>query len=679
MKTLSATLLAAQQSAIFQPYIKVEARRRLDGATRLDFTRLYSGDERELPHAAAMAGDGSLIRARLDAYNQLWHQRTPNPSEASDYSQWTDSGIGNVTALAAAAHGAEVCIFFINTSRQVRYIKSSDNGLNWGASASIENAVSSATTGLSACYKASGDIGLFFTDNITLYAVKRTGGIWCGKAGWGETTGALSGVAAYYDEDWGLMVCGVAADGDYKLWSLAYGDGGAIGAGEWSVLNVVDSAPADGLYRYKSCFMDKADAVRCYYVEQFIGHGHEEELYTRIYQTHLAGGAAVNDNRWHEPVPYNQTSEYGLALTHDANYCWLSAPYGVWRAPLNEQMLDLSADVMALKQDNGAFGGKLTVELGNGTGAYNALPEPLGIGCEITLCVGYRTAFGDETGAGQTYKLDGYEYSSSTDGARLVLYASDGWERLSRWRARQQFQWNHVGTERSVGSILAFILARVGINLESVSEDYEHHEHISPHMADAYPHFIINPANRGDSVVRTLLSFVCDSVFLEGDKAFLASPRTDDATLYSYGGAHAVRSARYGRRAADANHVAVIGQQADAAGGGRYTYTPIEIDSFNWDEIALYGDNLLYVDDTNLGSAATVADRGADLLVGLRLGTAGGHIQVAPNCGQQLYDVISVTDARLALAGYRCRVMGLSLTYDRMKAVYEQTLTLGGV
>jgi hypothetical protein len=64
MRTLTAALLAAQRSRSAVPYLKVTAADRIGGIRRLAFSRLYTGSEADSHHAAAMPGDGSLLRAR---------------------------------------------------------------------------------------------------------------------------------------------------------------------------------------------------------------------------------------------------------------------------------------------------------------------------------------------------------------------------------------------------------------------------------------------------------------------------------------------------------------------------------------------------------------------------------------------------------------------------------------
>jgi hypothetical protein len=53
-------------------------------------------------------------------------------------------------------------------------------------------------------------------------------------------------------------------------------------------------------------------------------------------------------------------------------------------------------------------------------------------------------------------------------------------------------------------------------------------------------------------------------------------------------------------------------------------------------------------------------------------------MRVPVNCGQQLYDVIDITDDRAGLSGAKRRVMGLLLSYQSTRGEYEQKLLLGG-
>ena len=71
--------------------------------------------------------------------------------------------------------------------------------------------------------------------------------------------------------DWNLLVTGQDANGNYKVWSLIYGDGGDVPAGVWSSLKELASAPAGGDFEYGPVFLDKPDVYRAFYVEKFSG------------------------------------------------------------------------------------------------------------------------------------------------------------------------------------------------------------------------------------------------------------------------------------------------------------------------------------------------------------------------------------------------------------------------
>lgn len=56
-----------------------------------------------------------------------------------------------------------------------------------------------------------------------------------------------------------------------------------------------------------------------------------------------------------------------------------------------------------------------------------------------------------------------------------------------------------------------------------------------------------------------------------------------------------------------------------------------------------------------------------------------GALLVPVNCGQQLYDVIDVTDARAGLSAAKRRVLGMTLVYRPQRGEYLQRLEIGGV
>jgi hypothetical protein len=665
MRELTATLLATQKRDAAIPYVRVEAVNKVAGAVRLDWERLYSGEEEDYYNVLAIPGDGSLVRARLTSLSdagKLFRQRVAEPGPGSDFSQWTYTSQYNAIAVAAASLGAEVSIFWVKTNREVRRIKSTDYGATWGSPELIDYTPTTSVYGLAAAYKPGGDLAVFFADQATLYVKKYVSGQWQQKSAWDKTTGDLSGAACIYNGDWELLVTGQDADGNYRLWSLVYGDGGEVSAGSWSALKELALAPSGGSFEYRQPFVDRTDICRGNFVEKYTG----TEAYSRPFFSHTVAGSGYAEGLWREPVPFDASSEYGLAMAHDDSYVWLSSPSGVWRAELAERSLDLTADVTAVRQESGAASGSLLVELRNDDGRYAAPGQgdlaALDMGCRLDFSPGYDTPSGNECSVGPAFYIESWEHTSSGGGASLLLHARDGWGALAEWRARQQFRWNKVTDDYSVRDIIAVMLGRVGLKLEVVSA--------SDAVTGFYPDFTVSPGHNGREVIGRLLSFVPDVIFIEGDAAYLVNPQVDDDAIYSYGVDHRIWEGRYLTSALGANRVQVEGD----AGG-----SPILVESLSWDEVGRLGDRFRRVEDSNIGSVDEARQRGEAVLRQVEIQAGGGLVLVPVNCGQQLYDVIEVTDARAGLDAVRKRVSGLVLVYHPRRGEYRQQIRLGPV
>jgi hypothetical protein len=187
-----------------------------------------------------------------------------------------------------------------------------------------------------------------------------------------------------------------------------------------------------------------------------------------------------------------------------------------------------------------------------------------------------------------------------------------------------------------------------------------------------YPDFTIHPNNMGDTVARKLLSFIPDVIFIEGNKAYIVNPSSSDSSAYSYGSSHSIVEGKYRRRGWKLNRILVEGY--DPAGD-----EPVIVDSFSWAEIARLYDRLNQLEDRNIDTVSKAEQRGEAYLRQAEIESANGAIRIPPNCGQQLYDVIDITDSRAGLSEEKKRVMGLTLVYNPRRGEYEQRLSLGAV
>ena len=667
MRQLSGTLSAAQKAASNTPCVTLEAKAKIAGVVRLEWDRLYTGSEDDYFHAMTIPGDGSLVRARItlpgDA-RKLYRQRVSSPGPSSDFTSWTYTNQYNCVVVATASLGAEVSIFWINSSKELRRIKSTDYGATWGSPELLDYSPTTTIKGLAAAYKPNGDLAVFFADWSTLYVKKHVGGSWQAKSAWDKTTGILSGVGVVYDSDWNLLITGQDSDENYKLWSLVYGDGGDVTSGTWSALREMASAPAEGDFEYTSPFLDKPDVYRSFHVEKYAG----TEQYNRPFWSHCVPDTDFVESLWREPVPLNMSVEYGLAIAHHGDYCWLTSPSGVWRAVMAEQSLNLTGDVLSVGLEAHYGGGGLTVELRNDDGRY-ASPgtgtlSVLDRGCQLELGIGYVTTQGNEVSSGPAFWLESWEHTSDRGKACLVLRAESAWRFVQDWRARHQFRWNKDSDEMSIKDILGFILARAGLKLAVKSQ--------SSVVTGYYPDFTIHPGNRGSEIVNELLSFVPDVLFLEGHRAYLVNPQSSDSPVYSYGQGHSIFEGSYRVTAWTINRVQVEG------------FDPVEskaiiVDTFEWEQVERLHDRLVQVEDRNLDTVARAVERGEACLRETEIESVGGMIRIPVNCGQQLYDVVDITDTRAGLSSVNRRVVAIVMTYQPHRGKYEQRLLLGAV
>jgi hypothetical protein len=89
-------------------------------------------------------------------------------------------------------------------------------------------------------------------------------------------------------------------------------------------------------------------------------------------------------------------------------------------------------------------------------------------------------------------------------------------------------------------------------------------------------------------------------------------------------------------------------------------------------------DDLRQAHDRNMTTVALAESRADAMLRQSALGAMSGMITLPVNCGQELYDVVEVTDAGAGLSAARRRVLALAMRYSTGKRpVYEQDVALG--
>jgi hypothetical protein len=662
MRTLSSTLLAAQKDLSSIPFVKVTLTDEIADIVRLRWERLYAGSETDAYHAVVMPADGSLLRLRVDpAGPTLYYQRTAAPDDQSDFSGWTSLGSVTDAGVALTANGSDVLrAYVVSNGSDIKVEGSSNNGASFGST--VTAATLANVVWLTAALKSNGDAVLIYADATTVYAVRRTTGTWGTPAAWSHSANSIDGVTMALFGDFHVAIAGTDTNDNPRLWTAVYGDGVSRAAGTWSVLSNVAEAEDGSDVTFLAPFLAYVDTARLFFVEAYAG----TVSYSQPQWTWFPSGQSFEANAWREPVPFDFSNAFGTAIAGIGSYAWLSTPDGVWRAALATSETELTDDVLELSLETRHTSGGVKIVLRNDDGRYNDLPNGafsvIQHDAQVEVELGFVTTQDEEVSApGLKYWLDSWEHTSAGGEATLVLHASNTWSLIERWRARRQHTWQ--AGDKAISQILSFVVGRAGVELI--------HTGISFVATNHEPDFTIHPGESGLQAVRRLLAMASDSILMSNAIAQLFESEAADTSGYEYGTDHPILHARYESPALDRNRFQVFGDDLLAQ-------------EYDWPGIEDQFDNVRQVFDLTLTTQTNVEDRAAIALRQETLTVSRGELVTPVNCGQDVYDVVSVTDSAAGLSDIDFRVAGIDVRYVRRSRVrrspvYEQRLHLSNV
>jgi hypothetical protein len=662
MKTLTSTLEAAQRSSSGSPYVAAVLADYDGYARRVRPRRVYTGAEEVLQHAAAVAGDGSLIRVRLQTAgtDTLYVSRVASPDAESDFSSWSalTTDISDVAGVAVAVLGSSVWVFCVEADDvSIRVFTSSDNGASFDGGAAVATA-GAAVGSLAACAAADGDILAVWVESGTDVYRARFSSTWGTRTASSQTFHAVSGLALTYLLDWQVVITGQeVTTEEHRVWACRYGDGVNQTINTWGALREVTGAAAASGVSFASPSVGFLSVFRLYFVESYSG----DEAYDRVQWTTLDLSHDFNEEQWREPAAFPYEDPYGLALAVVSGELWLTSPDGVWLSAVpGYAELDVSADVVKASVRVDADGAAVEVDLDNATGSYTAYGVgdlgALQRGGRLRLTPGYRTSAGAEIPTPYAYWVEAVELVT---GARPVLRlrARDGWSLLQRWRARRQFAW--AAGERLISQLLFFLLTRAGLEYGSLDS--------SDALTSLSPAYTVHPGESGVTAVQRLLSLVEDVAFWRGAELTTHLTVDDDTPSYAVGVEHALTQARYRADGPAVNRVRVVG--LDVYG-----------EATDFASSQATGEYIEQVIDINLTDSEDAVDRAVAVLRKAQLEARRDSLTLfGVHCGVELYDVVAVTDAQAGLDAKPSRVLGYEWRYEPSRARYDMTLTLGSV
>jgi len=674
MKTLSATLLAAQKRGDRVPSVTAKAYSYEQGITLKAWTRLYTGSEPDGQHGIAFDGQGSMHRVRVDGAD-IYHQKVVNPDSGSDYSPWTAIASNASGACGIAASGSKVYIFYRTTGNVIWKYYSHDYGASWNNAQLVDWAD---TEGIDAVWEGTGN-------TVVCFAVRTDSGSNMGQVN-AITLDTSTQAATSHQRDlytaqhpittstWGIGATYDAVNTYYPVLVCACEEAAAINGlyrltyenGSWTapfdIITADDSEDAIS-YRYPSCHLPlslkDSESLMAGFNEKYTGSG----AYDLPLESHLVKDGAWTSGLLTEPKPYlNATSTYGFRIASTAEYYWTEYPAGIWRSPREDATeTDFSQDILSLDSVlHERTPGWINLEVDNSQGQY-ATPPPLG--SELVLSIGYLTSAGAENVEHARFWIDQERYTSHGGQSTLTIHGVDQWGLEDFWTARNIIRFNYPDyTPRTLWEIAEHLIARAGIKLwnnPGVSR--------STALTGYYPRLYIRASSGGVAELRRILDRCTDGLVQYGDQVYFRELTSSDPSCYTYGTDHAIIEGQY-QQAVSTTRTQVTGKLADG--------TQVIAQAFDWDALEKGIDHLHLRYDADLDEAAECQKRADSMLRHEGQDGAGRRISIPPNCGQQLFDVVTVNDARCGISGELYRITDIETVYQPPRRQYHQTLTL---
>lgn len=657
MHSLASTLAAHQKQPARTPALTLALSTKRFGSESLRWERWYTGAEGDAPVAAAIAGDGSLIRAR-NAAGSLYVSRVATPGSGSTYSSWTllDAAATSGAGVALASRAGELLLLYVcNAGLDLVLRTSADNGATWSG-ATVLVTEGSAISSVAVAFGQVPDACAFYVlgTSTTLKRLRRTSGTWAvAGTNWSRSgsVATLSGVAASYGSggDFELAVTGTAVTTTTRtVWGAVMGDVG-LPTNAWSSL--VPHVTADS----SSTSSFSRPAIAQVLTDPRIAYTHTEAgavAYSRTLTSHPAAGEDVTATSFAEPAPLEVDVAGGAALCASSADAFMVTAAGVWHAALG-QAVTVSGLLTAASVRFSAESARALLTLDDTAGDVDVAHYA---GGTAQLTLGYASGAGGaaEYGCVWNFTIDQVHRRVAGHRRTFVLECSGPWEAVARWRAPQA--WQIAAAIESRDQVFRRLAGKAGVPVGSGGGGTD--------WTTLQPSFAISPGESGAAALKRLLSVATEAV--RADDGIFRVLTLDTTSDYTYGPAdHPVSALQLTTAPPPVSW-------ARLQGTSRYAQTAHYASVARWGPVLEQARNL---DATTDAAATTYA---AAVLERARRLTPAGELTAPANAGQELWDVVTVTEPLLGLTAQKYRVIGLRIEYERgARARFDSILTLG--
>lgn len=683
MLTLSATLEAAQRAGSRRPYVECYVDNRPVEVPRLDWAVVYSGGGTDRSSAAVVTSTGVIVRVRAESDGaggfDLWYQRI---TDASVGSQWSSGwgilvagikGDGQCVALQASDSAAVLRVFYISSSGAVLYCKRSTNhGVTWGAPETVEDVTPATVNGVASDGRSGESRVVYGVDpggvdpDDQLHVANWNGAAWVAGVDGAVSYTGIHSLGVCRGDDARLTIL-IASGSPLQIGLRRYDTVGSAFEGDYELVTPGGSSGYAFSYPYARASNTTEPRLFYLYFEDYSGVGSYQV--TRLCTTPV-GEWLANE------VPVDIQSTRGASLIKTGGYWYCVSSRRALKALAyagGVDRVEVSGDVVGVElEERGPMRpGKVEITLDNSDGAY----EDAGVsgtykwvreGSQVALKLGYVSTAGDEAVWASPWWIERVWFEDLKGEGYVHVDCIDAWGWLERLRVRRQV----VFTSQT----LNYILLRVLWHVCGVADGTLH-----ANLDVTVPKFVWVPGERLGAIARKILGMAglwlrfrtasgsgngagWDSVGVE-----LVELGTG-GSVYSYGASgHRVTRGRYGAQGQRANDFAVVGSANEG----------FQID---WDGVMGNGRDLWErVVDKHLDTQAKVDDLADYLNYVAEVGIRDGFIDVWANVGQQVGDVVDITDSRANLSAAERRVSGIGLRYDVRRGLYDQRIEIVGV
>lgn len=708
MKELSQNLLDNQKaSSSWKPCVKLMVDDRHIGVPRLLWESLYEGTEEAFFNAICASGS-NVLRARVTTNGSLYVCRT-HYNATSGWGNWgsaLETGISAYAQVALAADGAgKVWLFFVDgDERTLKCRKSTDGGQSFAAAETVYTAPSGhrIRSLAAACETGPHEVVALFSDDAgggepddTIRASWYNSG-WQ-SAPWPRSAGdAAQGLAAISSGSNSaaakiyFFLCGKFEDTSRPSVRLYYLQITSSGYCSWFYVGLpLLSDMLSWGWAWPSIARSQGDRPRLFLAEDDGAEKRTAHLFVHDF-------VGTQDHTFGDLVPYDYTiSTYGIApsLTVCQGYYFLANAPRVWRAPVytgsEAQRAELSASLLAYDfRDEPRRASRSIFILRNDDGRFNQAGQEgdtyqaLRLGAQVSLREGYITASGEEVAYQAPRWIERIAYTAaprdmadllprsagfaSLPGA-VILFCYDPWAVLWETPAARSYFWQ---TDPKV--VLRQAFGKFG---------FVYSDDGSPSLtvSGTAPVFALDTGRPWGELISRVLDYTgCEVKFYVDEteeeswpsaRAYVFTP--NDSSVYSYGGQgeHLIIAAEYGQDDQRGGRFQVFGD-------GQFA------ESFDFEEISDLGfcRTLKTYEPRYTGAEdVTVQDRASFEKERARWRSFSGQIAVPNNVGQELFDVVTISDDRAGLSGAPRRILGIRKRYDSRKSLYLAYLNLGGV